>query len=422
MLMRKTTFIISVAVFFVFIAFNVGVLAGQASSTTAATATATTTVQTNTEARSLFDIFTNTESVQVPEGVDLDTFWKVWNIINEKYVASEMPSDKEKTWGAVSGLVDSLGDPYSVFMPPQEAKLFEDDVSGSFDGVGMEVGLRDNILTVVSPLKNTPADRAGVLAGDAIVQINGTSTYDLSLEEAVTLIRGPRGTVVTLSIVREGADAPLEINITRDKIVIPIIETTLRKDGIFVIELYSFSETSPELFAQAIQEFKKSGSRRLILDLRNNPGGLLDAATNIAGNFLPSGKLVAREDYGTGKEETEHRTSGNFLLKDYDYTMVILINQGSASASEILAGALSEYNIASLIGEKSYGKGSVQELIKFEDGSSLKLTVARWLTPKGVSISEKGLVPHVEVPLTIDDIKAKKDPQLDAAVKKVLSI
>lgn len=409
MSIRKSTIIIPIAAFLIIVAsFNVGVLVGQASGT-------------SNPSTHLLNIFTDQQaSAAVPEGVDLDTFWRVWNIINEKYVTSKMPSDNEKTWGAISGLVGSLGDPYSVFMPPQEAKMFEDDVNGSFDGVGMEVGLRDSIITVISPLKNTPADRAGIMAGDKIVQIDGTSTNDLTLDEAVKLIRGPRGTTVTLSIVREGADAPLELKVVRDTINIPIVNTTLRKDGVFVIELYSFSETSPKLFAKAINEFKQSGSHKLILDLRNNPGGLLDAATDIAGNFLPEGKLVASENYGAGKPETEHRTTGNFLLKDYNYKMIILMNQGSASASEILAGALSEYKIAQLIGEKSYGKGSVQELMNFDDGSSLKLTIARWLTPNGISISEKGLTPDVRVPLTAEDIKAGKDPQLDAAVKAVL--
>ncbi|MCK5027860.1 MAG: S41 family peptidase, partial [Candidatus Pacebacteria bacterium] len=322
---------------------------------------------------------------------------------------------------AINGLVGSLEDPYSIFLPPIESKMFEEDVSGSFEGVGMEVGLRDNILTVISPLKNTPADQAGLMAGDKIIQIDETPTYDLALNEAVNIIRGPRGTIVTLSIVREGEDETLTIDIVRDKIEIPVLESELLDNGIYVIELYSFYETAPHLFEKAITEFKQSGSDKLIIDLRNDPGGFLNAAVDIAGNFLPNGKLIARENFGVDIKENEHRTRGNFLLKDYEYDMVILINQGSASASEILAGALSEYNLATLVGEKSFGKGSVQELIKFNDGTSLKLTIARWLTPEGVSISEHGLTPDIEVPFSIEEFREGLDPQLDKAIGILLS-
>ena len=331
-----------------------------------------------------------------------------------------MPSDQEKIWGAINGLVSSLDDPYSIFLEPIESKMFGENVSGSFEGVGMEVGLRDGILTVISPLKDTPADRAGLLPGDMIIRIDGVQTYDLTLNEAVNIIRGPRGTVVTLNIVREEEEDTLEIDITRDKINIPVIDTRLQENGVFVIELYSFYETSLGLFEDAIREFKSTGSDKLILDLRNNPGGYLDTSVDIAGVFLPTGKLVARENFGEDKKENEHRTRGNFLLKDYDFDMVILINKGSASASEILAGALSEYGIATLVGEQSFGKGSVQELIDFNDGTSLKITIARWLTPNGLSISEEGLTPDKEIEMTLDDLKEGKDPQLDAAVEMLI--
>ncbi|MCK5027210.1 MAG: S41 family peptidase [Candidatus Pacebacteria bacterium] len=408
---KKTSTLIAVtAIFAIMISFTTGVIAGKTS------------VSHGGAQENVLDLFLDdTPTVEIPEDVDLDLFWEVWNLINQDYVTSEMPSNEEKIWGAIHGLVASLEDPYSIFLEPVESKMFGENVSGSFEGVGMEVGLRNGILTVISPLKDTPADRAGLMPGDMIIQIDDTPTYDLTLNEAVGIIRGPRGTIVTLTIVRKKEEETLEIDITRDKINIPVISTQLREDGVFVIELYSFYETSLRLFEDAIKEFKATGSNKLIVDLRNNPGGYLDASVDIAGTFLPNGKLVARESFGANKKENEHRTRGNFLLKDYDLDMVILINQGSASASEILAGALAEYEIATLVGEQSFGKGSVQELIDFNDGTSLKLTIARWLTPNGISISEEGLTPDKEVEMTLDDLKEGRDPQLDAAVELLLS-
>ena len=397
------------AIFIIVVSFSAGVFAGK---TSVATKTSENSVELG-----IFDLFVNDPPPQIPEDVDLDTFWHVWNLINEKYVTSEMPTDEEKIWGAIDGLVSSLDDPYSTFLVPVEAKQFEEDVSGSFGGVGMEVGIQDNILSVISPLKNTPADKAGILSGDKIIQVDETPTYDLSLNEAVGMIRGIKGTEVLLTIVREGEEDVLEIPVIRDTISIPVLEYRLREDGIFVIELYSFYETAPSMFARAINEFKHSGSKKLILDLRNNPGGFLEASVDIAGTFLPKGKLVARESFGESRSELEHRTRGNFLLKDYNFDMVILINRGSASASEILAGALSEYDIAPLLGEQSFGKGSVQELIDLSDGTSLKITIARWLTPEGVSISDQGLAPDIEIERTLEDFKENRDPQIDKAIE-----
>lgn len=402
-------FIIAILAIFVIVSsFSVGVFAGRASVPFAGA---------EASSGSVLDFFLNEPNAKAPEDVDLTLFWKVWNLIDEKYVTSEMPTSDEKLYGAIEGLVYSLGDPYSTFMPPIEAKMFEDDVSGSFEGVGMEVGIRDGILSVISPLKDTPADKAGLMPGDKIIQINDLPTYDLTLNEAVDNIRGPGGTTVTLTIVREGEDESLEVPIIRAKIDIPVIDSYLRDDGVFVIELYSFYETAPSLFTQAIKQFTLSGSDKLILDLRNNPGGYLEASVDIAGNFLPSGKIIVKENFGENVNEIEHRTRGNYLLKDYTYDMVVLINGGSASASEILAGALSEHGVATLVGERSFGKGSVQELIKLDNGTSLKLTIARWLTPNGISISEEGLTPDIEAELTMDDIYEDRDPQMDAAIE-----
>lgn len=408
----KNFLAVILAIFIIAISFGIGVFIGEERSSTHD-------IEQNGNILDLF-LPEKEEKIIPPENVDLELFWNVWNLINEKYVTSEMPTDEEKIWGAIDGLVGSLDDPYSIFLPPIEAKMFEEDVRGNFEGVGMEIGIRDHILTVIAPLKGTPAEAAGLMSGDKIIQIDETPTYDLSINESVSLIRGEKGTAVKLIVVREGVDETLEISVVRDVIEIPIIYSELRDDGIFLIELYSFSETSPALFQEAIEKFVNSGSDKLILDLRNNPGGYLEASVDIASWFLPNGKVVVRESYGTDIKEIEHRTNGHYAFDGKDFEMVILINQGSASASEILAGALSEHNVATLVGEKSFGKGSVQELIKTGGDTSLKLTIARWLTPNGVSISEEGLVPDVPVEMTFEDVEENRDPQMDKAVEILL--
>ena len=351
------------------------------------------------------------------ESVDFSIFWDTWNIINEKYVSLNGPGDQEKVYGAISGLVRSLDDPYSVFFPPKEAEYFESEIQGSFEGVGMEVGIRDDILTVIAPLKNTPAEKAGVQAGDKIITIDDTPTINLTVDESVDLIRGEGGTPVTLTIIRKDEEEPLKIEVIRGTIEIPTINTIARDDGVFVIELYSFSATSPYLFKDALREFVESKYDKLILDLRNNPGGFLEASVDMASWFLPAGKIVVRETSRDGKAEEKVYRSKGYNIFNENLKFVILINQGSASASEILAGALSEYGKATLVGEKSFGKGSVQELVPITEKTSLKITVARWLTPNGVSISKNGLAPDIEVEFTKEDFEADRDPQLEKAVE-----
>lgn len=352
--------------------------------------------------------------------IDFEPFWKAWNIINEKYVSADGPNNQEKVFGAIGGLVASLGDPYSFFLPPQEASMFEQDVAGYFGGVGMHVGMRDNVLTVISPLKGTPAESAGVLAGDQIIEIDEEPTFDMSVDEAVYKIRGEVGTVVKLGIYREGEDEPIEIEVTRDTINIPVMDTELRDDGVFVISLYSFSGTAPTLFRDALREFVETGSSKLVIDLRGNPGGYLEVAVDMASWFLEQGKVVVREDQGRNGEGKTFRSVGYNLNKDVFHgriKMVVLVDRGSASASEIFAGALREHGIALLVGQKTFGKGSVQELVPLTEDTSIKLTVARWLTPKGVSISENGIVPDFEVEYTKEDAEAKHDPQMEKAVE-----
>ncbi len=346
--------------------------------------------------------------------IDFSPFWTTWKLLDEKYVSEDGPQNQERVWGAIQGLVSSLGDPYSVFLPPAETEMFESDISGNFEGVGMEIGIRDKILTVIAPLKGTPSEKAGVLPGDKIIKIDETPTIDLSVDKAVKLIRGKKGTIVRLSIIREPKDEALEISVTRDTINIPTIDTEIKSD-VFIIRLYNFSANSPGLFRESLREFAVSGKDKLILDLRGNPGGYLEAAVDMASWFLPAGKVIVREDFGKKAEPVVYRSKGYDVFNE-NLKMIILVNAGTASASEILAGALSEHGKAKLVGEKTFGKGSVQELIKVTSDSSLKITVARWLTPNGVSISKNGLKPDIEVPITKEDLENERDAQMDKAI------
>lgn len=360
----------------------------------------------------------NREPMEELEKVDFSLFWESWKILDEKFVVdenSEKITDQEKIWGAVKGLASSFKDPYTVFMPPSDSEIFESDIKGNFEGVGMEIGIRNDNLVVVAPLKNTPAEKAGIMPKDVILEIDGKPTKNMGTEEAVKIIRGEKGTEVKLLVVREGEMEPLEISIIRDVINIPVIETKI-KDDVFIISLYSFTATSPELFREALQKFLESFKDKLIIDLRGNPGGYLEAANDIASWFLPTGELVVTENYGKSLPDKVHTSRGYNIFND-NLKLVILINGGSASASEILAGALREHEKATLIGTKSFGKGSVQELVKVTPDTSLKITVARWLTPEGNSISDNGLEPDIEVEMTLDDLKEGKDPQLEKAIE-----
>lgn len=377
---------------------------------------------TNLEARSSLEAnvfsFFSTET-KPAEDVSIDEFWRVWNLLEEKYVfnaSSTRPTEADRIRGAIDGLVKSYDDPYTVFLPPKEAESFAEDISGNFSGVGMEVGIRNNIITVIAPLPDTPAEKSGVLAGDAIVKIDGESTEDLSIDEAVARIRGEKGTEVVLTVYRDGDTEFKDISIIRDTIAIPTVKTELRGD-VFIIELYSFNALAEMKMQEALRAYVGSGADKIVLDLRGNPGGFLQSAVSIASYFLPAGKIVVRENFGDVADEQVFRSSGKNLREFSPEEMVVLINAGSASASEILAGALSAYGIATLIGETTFGKGSVQELIELPDSSSLKVTVARWLTPDRTSISEGGLDPDITIPRTVDQILADDDPQLEAALE-----
>jgi len=352
-----------------------------------------------------------------PEEVDFSLFWETWNVLKEKFYQPEKFDTQKMTEGAISGMVKSLGDPYTSFFNPQETKEFFEEALGTFEGIGIEIDKKKEELVVIAPLEGTPAKRAGIRAGDKILKIDDKETVDLSLEEAVKLIRGPKGTEVKLTISRGDWKEPKEFKISRALIKIPSLKWELKEDDIVYLKLYQFFDRTGDDFRKSAIEILNSPAKKIILDLRNNPGGYLEVAREISGWFLKRGDIVVIEDFGPGKEKNEYKADGN--EKFLDYPIVVLINQGSASASEILAGALRDNRNVLLIGEKSFGKGSIQELEELRGGSSLKITIANWLTPKGQLITDKGLEPDIKVEMSEEDYEQDRDPQLEKALEVI---
>ena len=418
--LKKFRFVVILALF-MGLAFALGVSFGQNHANKNFKNENVISVVNNTEANDLVEGINvvNDNSVLAGETIDMAPFWEVWKILDEKYVATmkqeATTTAQDRVWGAVQGMANSLGDPYTVFMPPEEAKEFETDISGNFEGVGMEIGIKDGVLTVVSPLKGSPAEKSGIKSGDKIITIDGQPAIDLTTEKAVKLIRGPKDTVVKISVLRNGNNKPLIFEITRAVIDVPTAETEIKGD-VFVISLYNFYAQAKSQFNKALKEFIVSEKSKLILDLRGNPGGFLDVSVDMASWFLPLGKPIAREDFGNKESEKVYRSKG-YDIFNKNLKMIILVYGGSASASEILAGALQEYGIVKLVGTKTYGKGSVQELVQVSGNSSLKVTVAKWLTPYGKSISDGGLTPDYEVKITEADFLAGVDPQMAKAIE-----
>ncbi len=369
---------------------------------------------------SIFSLFTRSGEIVTPaaDPVDLTEFWEVWQLLDERFIAASSTmtvTNEEKVYGAIRGMVAAYGDPYTVFLPPVESEAFAEDISGNFSGIGMEVGNRDGVIAVIAPLVDTPAERAGLMAGDLIIRIDGETTEGMSIDEAVRRIRGEKGTSVVLSIYRDGELEIRDFTVVRDTITVPTVKSELRGDT-FIISLYSFNAVAEAKMKDALFEYAQSDAEKLILDLRGNPGGYLQSAVSIASFFLPTGKIVVKERHGDVLSDRVYRSSGHTLGPRAPKSMVVLIDNGSASASEILAGALSEHGYATLIGVNTFGKGSVQELVDMSDGSAVKVTVARWLTPNDLSISDGGLKPDIIIKRTPEQRLADEDPQLQAAL------
>jgi len=334
------------------------------------------------------------ESVNAQSGYEeLRIFTEVITLIKKNYV--DEVKTKDLITGAIKGMLNSL-DPHSGYMTPDMYKQFQVETKGEFGGLGIQIGIKDNILTVIAPIEDTPAHKAGIKAGDRIIKISGELTKDMGLHEAVSKMRGPKGTSVTITIMREGWKEPKDFTIIRDIIKIKSAKAKMLQDGIGYIKLTQFQETTASELANSIEALKKEGMIALILDLRNNPGGLLNSAVDVSGQFLPQKKTVV---YIKGKvgERTDYYTENK--NPDTDTPMVVLVNQGSASASEIVAGALKDWSRAVIIGVQTFGKGSVQSLIPLSDGSGLKLTTAKYYTPKGISIQSVGITPDLVVKL-----------------------
>jgi carboxyl-terminal processing protease len=355
--------------------------------------------------------------VPQPGTVDFSLFWDAYNKLQQNFIDPSKITDQKVVYGAIEGMTNSLGDPYTDFFDPDQAQRFQQDLAGSFEGIGVEIGIKKDLLTVIAPLKGTPGQKAGLKSGDIIVKINGKDATNMTADEAVNLIRGPKGTAVTLTILRDDWNTTKDIKIIRDTIKVPSIEWSLKDKDIAYVQIYQFDETLSSDFKNIALQILQSPAKRIILDLRDNPGGYLSVAQDLAGWFLQNGQTVTIEDFGKGKPQQIYKTNGNSELANYP--IVILINQGSASASEILAGALRDDKNVKLIGTKSFGKGCVQEVVDLRGGSFLKITIANWLTPKGNSITDVGLTPDVKVDITDQDVQQQKDPQLDKALEIV---
>jgi len=349
--------------------------------------------------------------------VDFSLFWKVWDVLKEKYVDSSKLDAQKLFYGAIKGMLAATGDPYTNFFNPEENKKFNEDITGSFEGIGAEIGMKGGVLTVIAPLEGMPAEKAGLRAGDKIVKIGDKNTSDLTIDGAVDLLHGKKGTEVKITIFRDGEQDTREISIIRDVINVKSVKFEEKDGEIAYVKISRFGDNTFKEFSAALNEIKNKNSKGIIIDLRNDPGGYLETAVEIGSKMLPKGNVVVMEEDGDGKRNKLLAKGGDELS---GIKTVVLINEGSASASEILAGALRENREnVTLVGRKSFGKGSVQELVGLSQGTSMKVTIAHWLTPKGNQINEKGISPDVEVEFTNDDYNNNRDPQLEKALEIV---
>jgi len=354
------------------------------------------------------------------EEVDPALLWAVWRLMLKNYISPEDLQVQPMLYGATRGLVEAIEDPYSVFMTPSENKDFRQSLNGELQGIGAELTLRDGAVTVVAPLKGSPAAKAGLLPKDIIIEVDGETIEKESLHETVQRIRGPKGTQVTLTIIRENEPEPLTFNINRAEIKIPSVEYELKETStgsIGYISINQFAEDTNDEVEEALLALEKEDMDGIILDVRFNGGGYLDRAVDLVSMFMQQGKVVSvQRRIG---EPDAHYVYGRPI--DTETPMVVLINEGSASASEILAGALQDNGRATIIGKQSFGKGTVQEIFELPGGASVRITVAKWLTPNGLNLGEEGVTPDIEIDRSPEDFDAELDPQMDAAMELLFS-
>lgn len=354
--------------------------------------------------------------------VDFSLFWKSWDELKNNYVDANKLDATQMLYGSIKGMLKATGDPYNAFFSPEENKKFNEEITGSFEGIGAEIGIKNNVLTIIAPLKESPADKAGIRPGDKILKINDESTEDMTIEEAVEKIRGPKNSEVKLVIFRNGDPETKEIIVKRG--IINVKSATLEFKGgegnTAYVELNRFGNDTNRDFGAITREITGKKIKGVILDLRDNPGGYLDTSIDVASRMIPKGKIVVIEEDSQGNKTNSYANGGDLLS---EYFTVVLINEGSASASEILAGALRENREnVTIVGKKSFGKGSVQKFINLDNGTAMKVTVAKWLTPKGNHIDNEGIKPDMEIELTDDDFNNNRDPQLDKAIEIINNI
>lgn len=356
----------------------------------------------------------NKSNNEYASNIDLDLFWTVWGEIEKKYVDETVIKDDSMIYGAIKGLAESLNDPYTVFMDPKDSKEFNESLEGTLEGIGAELTVENKKLIVVSPLKDSPAKKAGLLPGDTVLKINDKFASDMSLFDAIMSIRGKKGTSVTLTIIRKGVDDPFEVSIVRDSINIDSVTLEELKNKIFYISVNQFNDKTLTQFDKAVSDIVLKEPKGIIIDLRYNGGGYLDIAVDLLSYLLPDKTKVLEVHQRNGNNENMDTKGAPKLPK---VPLVVLVNEGSASASEIVAGAIQDLKRGIIMGTKTFGKGSVQEVETFKDGSSIRMTVAKWFTPTGRTIDKVGLNPDVNVDQNEKDAEKKIDTQKEAAVK-----
>ncbi len=351
------------------------------------------------------------------QNVDFSLFWQVFDSLPKTYFDKSAVDGQKMMYGAISGMVRSLGDPYTAFLDPKQNEAIKSELAGSYEGVGIEIGFnKEKRLAVIAPLADTPAEKANILPKDLILKIGDKDTFDITLPEAVDLIRGRAGTSVKFTLLHDGETEPYEIEITREKITVVNVVLTFKETNgkkIGVVKVSRFGDTTDSDWDEAVNKIQLEGADGVVVDLRNNPGGLLYSSIHLASDFV-SGTIV-KQEFADGSVKSQDADHSGELLK---IPMAVIINGGSASASEILAGAIQDNKRGKIIGEQSFGKGTVQDAVNLPGGAGLHVTIARWLTPKGKWIHQEGIKPDIEVKMTKDDVAAGVDLQMEKALEQ----